>query len=115
MNFNEKVWKLCRKVPKGRVTTYKALAEALNTKAYRAVGNAMNRNPYGILECSSNEMVPCHRVVDSKGHLHGFAHGLKKKAMLLRSEGIIIENNAIKDFEKVMYRFPKGKTKKGRA
>ena len=115
MNFNEKVWKLCRKVPKGRVTTYKALAEALNTKAYRAVGNAMNRNPYGILECSSNEMVPCHRVVDSKGHLHGFAHGLKKKAILLRSEGIIIENNAIKDFEKVMCRFPKGKKKKGRA
>ena len=106
MNFSEKVRELCKKVPRGRVTTYKDLAEALGTKAYRAVGNAMNRNPYGILKCSSGKMVPCHRVVDSKGYLHGFAHGLKKKAELLRKEGIKVENNAIKDFEKVLYRFP---------
>jgi len=105
MTFNEKIWRLCKKVPKGRVTTYKELAQAANTKAYRAVGNAMNKNPYGILECSSNNMVPCHRVVDSKGHLHGFAHGLKSKAKLLKKEGIKISNNTIVDFEKVFYRF----------
>jgi len=105
MKFNEKVWMLTKKVPKGKVTTYKELANALNTKAYRAVGNAMNRNPYGILECTSNNMVPCHRVVDSKGHLHGFAHGLKKKTELLRREGIKIRKDIIEDFEKVMFRF----------
>ena len=114
MNFNERVWNLCKKVPKGRVTTYKAIAEALNTRAYRAVGNAMNRNPYGIIRCSSKDMVPCHRVVDSRGHLHGFAHGLKKKAMLLRKEGIRIENKAVKNFEKVMHAFPERKQKKSR-
>ena len=104
--FNEKIWQLCKKVPKGKVTTYKILAETAGTKAYRAVGNAMNKNPYGILSCGDGkDMVPCHRVVDSNGHLHGFAHGLKKKAELLRKERIRIKNNKIVDVEKVLYRF----------
>src|SRR3989344_2401586 len=95
--FQEKVYNLCKKVPKGKVTTYKILAEKLGVKAYRAVGQALNKNPHGILNCKSNKMVPCHRVVDSKGNLHGFAHGLKKKAELLAKEGIKIENNKIKN------------------
>jgi len=107
MNFNERIWKLCKRVPKGKVTTYKELAQAANSKAYRAVGNAMNRNPYGILECSTQSMVPCHRVVDSTGHLHGFAHGLKSKAKLLKKEGIQIKNNKIVAFEEVLYKFRK--------
>jgi methylated-DNA-[protein]-cysteine S-methyltransferase len=44
--FSEKVYDLLRKVPKGRVTTYKEIAHALKTKAYRGVGQAMKRNPY---------------------------------------------------------------------
>ncbi|MBI2143492.1 MGMT family protein [Candidatus Woesearchaeota archaeon] len=122
MGFSEKIWQLCKKVPKGKVTTYKLLAEAAGTKAYRAVGNAMNKNPNGLLSCGNSRrmvqigrtpiahsarrgIVPCHRVVDSSGHLHGFAHGLKKKAELLRKEGIKIKNYRIVDFEKVMHRF----------
>ena len=105
ISFNQTIWELTKKVPKGKVTTYKALAEAAGTKAYRAVGNAMNKNPYGILNCKGRNMVPCHRVVDSKGHLHGFAHGLKKKKELLEKEGIKIKNNKIIEFEKVLYRF----------
>ena len=96
--FNQEIYNLLKKVPKGRVTTYKILAEAAGTRAYRAVGNAMNENPF-------SPVVPCHRVVSSKGHLHGFAHGLKKKAELLRKEGIKIKNNKIVDFEKVLFRF----------
>lgn len=102
--FYSKVYALCKKVPKGRVTTYKILAEKLGTKAYRAVGNAMNKNPYGILSCTGKNMVPCHRVVGSNGKLHGFAHGLKKKEELLREEGIKIKNSKIADFEKVLFR-----------
>ena len=64
--FQSKVYEICRKIPEGKVTTYKAIAEAMGTKAYRAVGQALNRNPYA-------PRVPCHRVVNSKGHLHGFA------------------------------------------
>jgi len=104
-SFNERIYELTKKIPKGKVTTYKILAEAIGTKAYRAVGNAMNKNPYGILNCRSKYMVPCHRVVDSKGYLHGFAHGLKKKAELLRREGIKIKNNKIVDFENILFRF----------
>jgi len=45
-NFAEKAYDILSKVPKGRVTTYKEIAHALGTKAYRGVGQAMRRNPY---------------------------------------------------------------------
>jgi methylated-DNA-[protein]-cysteine S-methyltransferase len=44
--FSDKVYDLLRKVPKGRVTTYKEIAHALGSRAYRGVGQAMKRNPY---------------------------------------------------------------------
>jgi methylated-DNA-[protein]-cysteine S-methyltransferase len=44
--FAERVYDLLRTVPEGRVTTYKLIANALGTKAYRGVGQAMRRNPY---------------------------------------------------------------------
>lgn len=103
--FYQKVYALCRKIPKGKVTTYKMLAEKLGTKAYRAVGAAMNKNTHGILNCNGKGMVPCHRVISNSGHLHGFAHGLKKKAELLEREGIEVKNNKIVDFGKVLFKF----------
>jgi len=103
--FYENVYRICKKVPKGKVTTYGAIAKKLGSKAYRAVGTAMNKNNYGILNCQDKNMVPCHRVVASTAHLHGFAHGLKKKAELLRKEGIKIKNNKIEDFDKVLIKF----------
>ena len=93
--FQEKVYELCSKVPKGKVATYKAIAEAMGTKAYRAVGQALNKNPYA-------PKVPCHRVVNSQGHRHGFAHGLKAKAEMLRKEGIKIKNNRIEDKKRII-------------
>jgi methylated-DNA-[protein]-cysteine S-methyltransferase len=44
--FSDKVYDLLRKVPKGRVTTYKEIVLALESRAYRGVGQAMKRNPY---------------------------------------------------------------------
>ncbi len=98
MNFNEKCYQLLKKVPKGKVTTYKALAHALNSKAYRAVGQAMRANPYA-------PKVPCHRVINSDGKLGGFASGIKNKIALLKKEGIEIKNNKI-DLDKYIYRGP---------
>lgn len=95
--FNERCYDLLRKVPKGKVTTYKALAEAMNTKAYRAVGNAMNKNPYA-------PSVPCHRVVGSNGDLVGFASGIPKKIAMLEREGIVIKGNKV-DLEKYSFKF----------
>lgn len=87
-SFNNKCYNILKKVPKGKVTTYKALAVNLKTKAYRAVGNAMNKNPYA-------PKVPCHRVINSNGNLGGFASGIKNKIKLLKKEGIEIKNNKI--------------------
>tara|TARA_Y100000310_G_scaffold344346_2_gene456626 strand:- start:26529 stop:26756 length:228 start_codon:yes stop_codon:yes gene_type:complete len=72
MTFANRVYKLTEKIPKGKVTTYKDIALALNCKAYRAIGSALNKNPFA-------PEVPCHRVVNSSGALGGFASGLKKK------------------------------------
>jgi len=97
MNFNQKCYNLLKYVPKGKVTTYKALANKLNSKAYRAVGNAMNKNP-------DSPNTPCHRVINSDGNLGGFAFGIKEKIKLLKSEGIEIKNNKI-DLKKYEYQF----------
>lgn len=121
--FNEKCYDLLRKVPKGRVTTYKEIAQALGTKGYRAVGNAMNKNPYGyyvifsetVRNCPSAirgkvkenrrfSLVPCHRVIKSNGEIGGFASGTKNKLNLLKKEGIEIKKGKI-DLKKYGYYF----------
>lgn len=97
-SFNEQCYTLLRKVPEGKVTTYKALAEALNCKAYRAVGNAMHKNPYA-------PRVPCHRVIKSNGEIGGFASGIKKKIEMLKAEGIILDSNNKIDLSRYLYKF----------
>ena len=68
----------------------------MGSKAYRAVGQAMHRNPYA-------PEVPCHRVVSSDGSLGGFAWGLDKKISILAHEGILVKNNKIVNFEKIIF------------
>ena len=92
MTFNQQVWAVCARVPKGKVTTYAAIARKLGTQAYRAVGNAMNKNPYA-------PRVPGHRVVGSDGSLTGFASGVEKKKRLLKAEGVAFVNGKV-DLEK---------------
>lgn len=82
MTFNQKVWALVARIPTGAVVTYGDVARALGSPAAtRAVGNALNRNPYA-------PAVPCHRVVGHNGALTGFAGGLPKKERLLNEEGV---------------------------
>jgi len=97
-SFYEKCYSLLRQVPKGKVTTYKALALALGTRAFRAVGTAMNKNPYA-------PEVPCHRVVNSNGNIGQFAHGTKKKVEMLKKEGIPIKSNKVENMEMFLYKF----------
>jgi len=99
--FNESCYEILRKVPKGKVTTYKAIAEKLKSKAYRQVGRAMNKNPYSF---SNGGDVSCHRVVGSNGNLVGFAHGLKKKTQMLNEEGIEVNNGKV-DLKKYGFYF----------
>lgn len=96
--FSQKIYSLLKKVPKGKVTTYKALAQAAtNSKAYRAVGTVLNKNPNLI-------KVPCHRVINSDGRVGQYALGQKKKTSLLKKEGVKINNNKI-DLKAYQYKF----------
>jgi methylated-DNA-[protein]-cysteine S-methyltransferase len=88
MTFQEKVWALCARVPAGQVVTYADIARALGGRAYRAVGQALHRNPYA-------PNVPCHRVVGSDGRLTGFAGGVAKKRQLLLAEGVPIRGDRV--------------------
>ena len=94
MNFTEKVWAACSRIPRGRVSTYSEIARAIGKPgASRAVGNALNRN--------RSSVVPCHRVVRSDGSVGGFAHGAGRKEALLRNEGLLMEKGKVADFAKV--------------
>jgi len=90
-------------IPRGKVTTYRLIAKKLETKAYRAVGNACRNNPYA-------PKVPCHRVVKSDGTIGGFAgktsgKTVQNKVELLRKEGVQVIDGKIVDFEKVLFKF----------
>jgi len=103
LNFEEKVWKLMETIPRGRVTTYGLIARKLETKAFRAVGNACRRNPYA-------PRVPCHRVVKSDGTVGGFGgrtsgKTVKRKIQMLRREGVEVRDGKITDFAKVLFKF----------
>jgi methylated-DNA-[protein]-cysteine S-methyltransferase len=88
MTFQEKVWVMTARIPLGQVTTYGEIARALGTRAYRAVGQALHRNPYAT-------EVPCHRVIGSDGSLTGYGGGLRKKILLLRSEGVQVRKGKV--------------------
>lgn len=102
MSFSERVYELCKKIPKGRIITYGEIAKDLNCKCYRAVGQALRRN--------SSFSVPCHRVVKSDGGIGGFRGDIKgkkieEKIKLLEREGVKVRNGKIIEFEKKLYKF----------
>ena len=82
--FSEKVYELCRVIPKGKVATYSQIAKlAGNPKAARAVGALMRIN-------ADSPNTPCHRVVAKDGSLTGYSGqgGLAGKRRMLLKEGI---------------------------
>ena len=95
--FTQKVYNLVKKIPKGKVSTYKDIAQALHTRAYRAVGNALANNHFS--------SVPCHRIIKSDGSLGGFQGRAnnKKKRFILEKEGIRFEKGKVKDFLKIRF------------
>ena len=84
--FQLKVWNYIKRIPKGKVKTYKQVAIGIKSpKSARAVANACAKNPYA-------PQIPCHRVIRSDGALGGYSGqgGIKKKLNLLRSEKVVI-------------------------
>ena len=88
--FARRVYRALRLVPPGRTVTYGELARRVGSPgAARAVGQAMARNPLGLV-------VPCHRVLCSSGRPGGFsgAGGVRLKAALLALEGVTLGSQA---------------------
>ena len=101
--FAKQVYTLLSRVPKGYVTTYKALANNVDSRAYRAIGQLMRHNP-------DAPIVPCHRVVRSDGRIGGYkgtiaGREIRNKIALLQREGVEIKDGKIVNFERVLYKF----------
>ncbi|MFH0732577.1 MAG: MGMT family protein [Candidatus Omnitrophota bacterium] len=87
--FQSLVYKETSKIPKGRVATYKDIAIKIGRpKAYRAVANALSKNPF-------LGEVPCHRVIKSDSAVGGFSRGVAMKIKLLRTEGLTIKSDTV--------------------
>src|SRR3989344_2667616 len=93
-SFENKGYEIASKIPKGKVATYKTIAKLIKKpKSYRAVGNALHKNPFA-------PKVPCHRVVNSNGETaENFGSGQSKQIFLLRMEGVEVIEEKV-DLEK---------------
>lgn len=93
-DFVKKVYKVVKKVSRGRVVTYKDIAEAVGSpRAVRAVGGVLNKN--------YSPEIPCHRVVCSNGKVGGYNKGSRAKIRILMSEGLKIKNGRLLDLNPV--------------
>ncbi len=96
-SFQDLVFAKTKLIPRGKVTTYKSLAEAIeHPRAARAVGNALNKN--------RDLKIPCHRVVRNDGAIGGFRDGAATKTKILQKEGIKIIRGKVA-LEKYLYEF----------
>lgn len=98
-SFFEDVWDVVRQIPKGRVTSYGAIAKYLGTKmSARMVGWAMNA-------AHADDTIPAQRVVNRNGMLSGKAHFGEPDRMeqLLENEGVKVEKDSVVDFEKLLW------------
>lgn len=94
------IFEIVRLVPKGRVTSYGAIAEALGMRSgARLVGYAMNLS-HGV-----QPIVPAHRVVNSSGILTGKFHfgSLDKMQQLLEKEGVVVKNDKVVAFKELLW------------
>ncbi|MCK4851994.1 MAG: MGMT family protein [Candidatus Omnitrophica bacterium] len=80
--FQKKVLTAVMDIPRGEVRSYAWVAAKINSRACRAVGQALRRNPLA-------PHVPCHRVISSDGAIGGYSGGPRRKRRLLRAEGAL--------------------------
>ena len=96
--FQSDCYEALKKEHKVKVITYARMARMIGRpKAHRAVGSAMNKNPYA-------PQVPCHRVVKSNGDLGGFATDIEVKIKRLQEEGVMVSDNKIVDFRSTLFK-----------
>lgn len=94
--FQDLVYMATASIPRGKVSTYSNIAQKIGSpRSARAVGNALNRNPFA-------PKVPCHRVVRSDGSVGGFAGGKGNKIKILKKEGVEITAGKLVEFRKIV-------------
>jgi methylated-DNA-[protein]-cysteine S-methyltransferase len=95
--FERKVLVATYRIPRGKVSTYKRIAERIGKpKAYRAVANALHKNPL-------HPIVPCHRVVRSDGKFGGERNAASSRRKQVEKEGVPIQDGAVKLRENVLH------------
>ena len=95
--FEKDVLVACYEIPKGKISTYKRIAAKIgHSRAYRAAGNALHKNPLA-------PVVPCHRVVKSDGTIVGAKEDVAARRRLLMQEGILLEGNRVKLSKEIIY------------
>lgn len=101
MKTFQKIYDIVSHIPKGKVMTYKSVAEAAGIINPRVVGFAMHSN-------KDTKLVPCHRVVGSTGKLTGYARGgIQRKKEILQKEGIHFLDNQTVDLARSLYNLQK--------
>ena len=98
-SFFEEVYEVVMLIPRGRVTTYGAIAHYLGSKkSARMVGWALNKGVH-------QPAVPAHRVVNQQGLLTGKQHfvGVNSMQQLLASEDVKVQNDQVQNFEKLFW------------
>ena len=96
--YHELVYEVTARIPRGRVSTYGAIADYLSLGSARMVGWALHNS-------FSGDGVPAHRVVNRKGELSGRVHFPTPTMMqeLLEQEGVVVENDKVKDFKQLFW------------
>jgi methylated-DNA-[protein]-cysteine S-methyltransferase len=94
-SFDFRIYEWTRKIPRGSVCTYGALAQAAGCGSARAVGQALKRNPFA-------PEVPCHRVIGSNLSMGGFqgktgGESIRRKEALLAEEGVVFKGGRLAD------------------
>ena len=96
-DFEKAVLMATLEIPKGKVSTYKRIAERIGKpRAYRAVGNALHKNPLA-------PIIPCHRVVRSDGSLAGDYESVEIRRRRLLEEGIPMEGRRVKLNREILF------------
>jgi len=88
-SFACKVLSEVRKIPYGKVRSYRQIAEKVGFRGFRAIGRILSKNPFPIV-------IPCHRVICSDGGLGGFSSGVRLKKRLLELEGLQVDPLSLK-------------------
>lgn len=96
--FEKAVLMAVLRIPRGKVSTYKRIAEIIGKpRAFRAVGNALHKNPLA-------PIIPCHRVVRSDGRIVGeTVEEIEVRKRMLLEEGIPVEGYRVRLSEKILY------------